>query len=155
MNWIPVFAYLGYLFGENMFLLKRANLVVQSETNPTSSTWAFIWRNKITILVRWFVAFFLFWIFLHFGFAQTFKMFGWTLPFQINAGVIPFMALGYCSDSLLDWIAAKPWVPAFFKDILPPSTFQTVLIPKANVAEAQDKLGAIPVKSSAVVESKS
>ena len=135
---VALFGYLAFLGGEIMFLFKRASLVAQSETNPTSTVWAFIWRNKITIVVRWFCAFIMvFWPCETWGFTQMFALFGWKLPLSINPGAVPFAALGYCSDSLIDWIFAQKFVPSFFKDILPPSDFQLMNVPKASISEVK------------------
>jgi len=137
INWLLVFSYLGFLLGEFVFLLKRAQLVTSADPNPLHTVWAFVVRNVITILTRWFIAFFIWYACEKFGFTAVFGLFGWHLPFNINPGVVPFMALGFVSDSLIDWFFAQKFIPAFFKDKLAPSDFQQMNVPKDKVDEVK------------------
>ena len=129
--------YGAFLLGEFFFLLKRANLAAQSPAHDTT-VGKFMWSNKWTILGRWFCAFFIFWIVQHFGFTKISALLGWTLPFNIDPGVVPFLAIGYMSDSLLDWLQAKPWMPAIVKDAIPPSNYQLMAMPNDAVGAAKD-----------------
>lgn len=112
--------WLTFFGGEMVFVLKRASMATRSATNPTPSRWAYFKANSDLIFVRSVLAFiFIYYPFRHFGVDWLLGIFGWHMPVPIQGGFVTSLALGYLSDSMLDWIGTQKWVPNLLKETIP------------------------------------
>jgi hypothetical protein len=112
--------WVAFFFGEMVFVLKRASMAARSATNHTPSRWAYFKANLDLIAVRTVLEFiFIYYPFRHFGVSWLLGIFGWHPTVPIQGGFVTSLALGYLSDSMLDWIGTQPWVPNLLKETIP------------------------------------
>lgn len=112
--------YIPFIIGQALFVLKRASMAFRSPTNPTKSRWAYVTANFDILLIRAALELaFVYYPFRHFGIAWIVGFLGWHPAVPIQGGAVTSFALGYLSDSILDWIGTQSWVPSWLKENIP------------------------------------
>jgi len=116
LNWLPFF------LGQCLFILKRSGLAVRSPLNGMKSKRQYVYQNWDILLIRAVLEF----IIVYFPYRHS-SLFATYLPKWFN--LIPgswviVLALGFLSDSLMDWLAGKDKVfgvpvPGFIKETIP------------------------------------
>ena len=117
-------AYLCFIFGQFLFVLKRAGSAVMNPNTAAKSVWQYIGQNWVRVLVRMiFELATVFSLFRHYTIADLLQKFGvntsagWLSIFAaIPTSIWSLMALGYMSDSLFDWITRNPKLPKILRD---------------------------------------
>ena len=116
LNWLPFF------LGQCLFILKRSGLAVRSPLNAMKSRRQYIAQNWDILLIRTVLEFIVVYFpYRHAGLFATYLPKWWNL---IPSSWVLSLALGFLSDSLMDWIAGQDKVlgipvPSFIKETIP------------------------------------
>jgi hypothetical protein len=116
--------YACFLFGQFLFVLKRAGSAVMSPTAAARSIKEYLGENWIRVLVRLiFETAIIFNLIRHYTIADLLQKFGidtsngWFAIFAaIPTSIWSLTAIGYMSDSLFDWITRNPKLPKVLRD---------------------------------------
>lgn len=125
--------YLAFLVGQLLAILKRADISVRSQTNPTKTRWGYVRINFVPILIRTLIELVLIYLpYRHFDLSSLFLKFGWNIPFAIPQSAFGAGTLGFVSDALLDWLGTLQTfpgstieIPQWLKDQIPPLAAMT------------------------------
>ena len=116
LQWLPFFG------GQCLFVLKRSALAVRSPLNGTKSRRQYLKQNWDILLVRTVIAL----IAVYFPYRHSDVFVGYLPKWMglIPTSAIVPLALGYMSDSTLDWLLGKDKIfgvpiPAFIKETVP------------------------------------
>jgi hypothetical protein len=110
-------AYLAFLVGQLVFLLKRAGSAIRNPNTKITSRRQYLYQNWDTWSIRALIEFPFFYGFRHYSLGQLTALVGWSVPswLVIPDNPIPCFFLGYAADSLLDWAAMSPRLPSYLK----------------------------------------
>jgi hypothetical protein len=138
--------YLAFLFGQCVFLLKRASSAIRSKSNPIKNRRAYWSANWDILTVRMACEAVLFVIFKHFGLTTILSWFTtWRLPIQVPQSAFGFACFGYASDSILDWISVSKkcplWIQKWIKENIP----DVQVYESHTVQQGTDKATGAPV----------
>lgn len=112
--------YAAFIFGQFLFLLKRANSAKQNQSTVVTSTWQFFKLSAIPIFVRGVLEFFAFILLRHYpgAIGWVIGWWGWNLPAgaagALNQPIffVFWLFAGYVADSMLDRLSVSKKVPA-------------------------------------------
>ena len=112
-----ILAYVFFVAGQSLFLLKRAGSAVRNPTANIKTRWQFFNLNWDTFAIRAIFESPIYLIVRHFGLGQAAALVGWTVPQWLTLGdnPLPFFFIGIAADSLIDWAALSPKMPAFLR----------------------------------------
>lgn len=142
-----LFCYAAYVFGQFLFLLKRAWSAKRNRTNAIQTVGDYFSESSVPILIRFVLEGVLYYALLHYHLALVWllSLWGWHLPaaFDITQFVHPTLTLfaGYAIDSMVDGFSASTKVPAWLrnwiKENVPQNSFlqsgtQMLLKPEPN-----------------------
>jgi hypothetical protein len=129
--------YAAFLFGQYLFLLKRAGSAIRSPNTNITTRRQYFYLNWDVALIRGVIEGLIFWACQHYGISSLIGLWGWSLPawLVLPQNFIVYLPLGYTADSILDWISMSPKLPAFLRSWLSEN------VPKLNgAAKVQIKL---------------
>lgn len=113
-----VACYAAFVFGQFLFLLKRAYSAKQNNTTVVTSIPQYFKLNAAPAFIRLCLEGVLYFILMHYKFALSWLvgMWGWHLPagFVASEYANPALTLlaGYAVDSLVDWLTFSEKVPS-------------------------------------------
>lgn len=116
--------YACFVFGQFLFVCKRAGSAVMNPTAAARSTWQYFGQNWIRILVRMIFELATIFSFIrHYTIAQLLQKFGvdvsngwFAILSIIPTSIYSLIALGYMADSMFDWATRNPKLPKFLRD---------------------------------------
>lgn len=123
---VDLLLYLVFVIGQWTFILKRAGSAIRNTNSIVTSRREFVYHNWDTILIRALIeAAVVFYPLRYFTIGQIvgfLSLGNWT-PSSIALNTvlgnpIAFFAIGYGSDSILDWISLSQKLPAFLRNWL-------------------------------------
>lgn len=135
--------YVFFLFGQLMFILKRAGSAIRNPEKAISNRREYLYHNWDTILIRG--AFEVFLIFLplaHFSIDQIAGFFGISVPAVLSgalSGVVGFFFAGFGADSLLDWLAVSGKLPGFLESWLKENVPQLPMLTQDSIKVSNGK----------------
>ena len=114
--------YLTFVFGQFLFLLKRAWSAKRNQTTAITSVGDYFRESSVPIIVRVFLEGGLYYLLLHYHvlLAWMVKFWGWSLPegFNLQEYVNPVMTFfaGYVVDSAVDAVSVSSKIPQWLRD---------------------------------------
>jgi hypothetical protein len=117
--------YICFIAGQLLFILRRAGLAIRSLTNPIKTRRQFLYENWDKLLVRALAGAVL--IYFPWRHISLITILGWLhidasigwLAVLVGSGeasgIVATAALGYASDSLLDWLSISPKIPDWLR----------------------------------------
>lgn len=124
--------YLAFVFGQFLFLLKRAYSAKQNKTTVVNSIPEYFMLNAAPMFIRGCLEGGIYYLLLHYKFALSWLVgvWGWHLPAGFVAGeyanpVLTGLA-GYAVDSMVDWVTFSEKVPSGLRGWLKENVPQNV-----------------------------
>jgi len=109
--------YLAYIFGQFLFLLKRAWSAQRNQSTAVVTIGDYFRESAVPIFIRLILEAILYFALLHYHIALAYlvSLWGWNLPkgFDISQFVNPILTLpaGYAIDSIVDALAVSNKIP--------------------------------------------
>jgi len=112
--------YLAFFAGQCLFILKRMSYAIRSTEDPASTRRDYLQRNWDVLLIRAALDWAVFIVWQHgdlSGFLAAHLNF--YVPPLISSSPATAAALGYCSDSGMDWFLTMKLMPDWLKRVIP------------------------------------
>lgn len=119
-----ILSYASFVFGQFLFLLKRANSAKQNQTSPITTAWEFFRMSAIPIFVRGCLELAGFIVLIKYPsiIGYIIGLWGWHLPEGVAGALnrpiffIFWLFAGYAADSMLDAASISSKVPGVLRN---------------------------------------